>query len=69
MKFIIVRMLGVIVGCVLSTIATGVYAEQADKHFHPKGNEPSKHTIKILEQARAALPFDDTRHPSLQRCQ
>ena len=31
------------------------------KHFHPKGKPPSEHTIKVLEQARAALPFDDTR--------
>jgi len=30
-------------------------------HFHPKGKPPSKHTLKILEEARASLPFADTR--------
>ena len=30
-------------------------------HFHPKGKAPSEHTIRILEAAKATLPFDDTR--------
>ena len=30
-------------------------------HFHLKGKPPSEHTIKVLEQARAALPFGDKR--------
>ena len=30
-------------------------------HFHPKGKPPSKHTIKVLEASRAALPFADKR--------
>jgi len=30
-------------------------------HFHPKGKAPSKHTIEVLRQARATLPFADTR--------
>ena len=33
----------------------------AEGHFNPKGKPPSEHTKKILEQARASLPFDDTR--------
>ena len=40
-------------------IATVAWAEQ--EHFHPKGKAPSEHTLKVLEQARAALPFADTR--------
>ena len=30
-------------------------------HFHPKGKAPSRHTLEVLEQARAGLPFADTR--------
>jgi len=30
-------------------------------HFHPKGKAPSKYTIELLKQARATLPFADTR--------
>ncbi len=30
-------------------------------HFHPKGKAPSAHTLKVLEDAKAALPFGDTR--------
>ena len=36
-------------------------ASAEEKHFHPKGKLPSKHTIAKLEQARAALPFADKR--------
>lgn len=28
-------------------------------HFHPKGKAPSVHTVRVLEEARAALPFSD----------
>jgi alkyl sulfatase BDS1-like metallo-beta-lactamase superfamily hydrolase len=28
-------------------------------HFHPKGKAPSEHTVRVLEEARAALPFSD----------
>lgn len=31
------------------------------KHFHPKGKMPSEHTIKLLKDARASLPFSDKR--------
>lgn len=34
---------------------------EAVGHFHPKGKPPSEHTKKILEQARAELPFADKR--------
>ena len=30
-------------------------------HFHPKGKAPSKFTLDALQQARAGLPFGDTR--------
>ncbi len=30
-------------------------------HFHPKGKAPSSFTLDILDQARTALPFSDTR--------
>ncbi len=30
-------------------------------HFHPKGKAPSKFTLDALKQARAGLPFGDTR--------
>jgi alkyl sulfatase BDS1-like metallo-beta-lactamase superfamily hydrolase len=30
-------------------------------HFHPKGKAPSPHTIRALEEAKATLPFADTR--------
>ncbi len=36
-------------------------ASAEQKHFHPKGKPPSKHTIAKLKQARATLPFADKR--------
>jgi alkyl sulfatase BDS1-like metallo-beta-lactamase superfamily hydrolase len=30
-------------------------------HFHPKGKAPSPHTVRVLEEAKATLPFADTR--------
>lgn len=32
-----------------------------DAHFHPKGKAPSEHTMRVIEAAKATLPFDDTR--------
>jgi alkyl sulfatase BDS1-like metallo-beta-lactamase superfamily hydrolase len=53
------------IGCFL---ASGVYAnatsqnvKHAEDHYHPKGKAPSEHTIKILEAAKAELPFSDKR--------
>ncbi len=31
------------------------------EHFHPKGKPPSKHTIEIIEKARATMNFADKR--------
>jgi len=36
-------------------------AAPLDGHFHPLGKAPSKYTVEILEQAKAKLPFADTR--------
>jgi alkyl sulfatase BDS1-like metallo-beta-lactamase superfamily hydrolase len=36
-------------------------AAQLPGHFHPKGKAPSKFTIDVLQKAKAALPFADTR--------
>ena len=30
-------------------------------HFHPKGKAPSPHTIRVIDDAKATLPFADTR--------
>jgi alkyl sulfatase BDS1-like metallo-beta-lactamase superfamily hydrolase len=38
-------------------VATSASAQQ--EHFHPKGKPPSAHTLKVLKQARATLPFSD----------
>jgi len=44
----------------IALLSTAVTAAETG-HFHPKGKLPSKHTIKILEEARSRLPFSDTR--------
>ncbi|WP_171188493.1 alkyl/aryl-sulfatase [Ruegeria sp. HKCCC2117] len=36
-------------------------ATPAEGHFHPRGKAPTEHTLKILANAREALPFSDTR--------
>jgi alkyl sulfatase BDS1-like metallo-beta-lactamase superfamily hydrolase len=56
MKRLLIFFLTLTIGCFL---LNGVYAQ--DGHFHPKGKQPSKHTLKILEAAKADLPFSDTR--------
>lgn len=42
-------------------------AAPAEGHFHPQGKAPSEHTLKILRQARGALPFSDQRDFEEQR--
>ena len=32
-----------------------------NEHFHPKGKPPSEHTLKVLNEARESMPFEDTR--------
>lgn len=41
--------------------ATSQNVKHAEDHYHPKGKAPTEHTLKILEAAKADLPFDDTR--------
>ena len=36
-------------------------ASAQTEHFHPKGKPPSEHTVKVLSDTRATLPFSDTR--------
>ena len=36
-------------------------ADGETDHFHPKGKPPSEHTKRVLEEARATLPFSDKR--------
>lgn len=40
---------------------TSTSPDIAEDHFHPKGKPPSEHTIKVLKEARAGLPFADKR--------
>jgi len=42
-------------------VARAQGAAPAEGHFHPKGKAPSEHTLRVLEEARQALPFNDTR--------
>ena len=37
------------------------YASSVDDHFHPKGKQPSEHTLAVIKAARESMPFDDTR--------
>ena len=34
-------------------------AAPLEGHFHPKGKAPSVHTVRVLKEARATLPFSD----------
>ncbi len=36
-------------------------AAPAEGHFHPQGKAPSQHTLEILNNAKATLPFADQR--------
>ena len=61
------------VGRVLATVsicgltvfgASSVFAQatpDATKHFHPKGQPPSKYTIELQNGLRKTLPFEDKR--------
>jgi alkyl sulfatase BDS1-like metallo-beta-lactamase superfamily hydrolase len=42
-------------------VVTAGSASAQTEHFHPKGKPPSEHTLKVLSDARATLPFSDTR--------
>lgn len=52
-------------GAILGETVRPAFAQEpppvAPDHFHPRGKAPSVHTKAVLDAARAALPFDDTR--------
>jgi alkyl sulfatase BDS1-like metallo-beta-lactamase superfamily hydrolase len=50
----------------MAVIAAGGAGGEIEKvdpsvHFHPDGKPPSEHTLKVLQEARDSMPFDDTR--------
>ena len=45
--------------CLLALLGCGEETPEALKHFHPKGKEPSAHTIAKQNALRESLPFDD----------
>lgn len=51
------------IGGSLAVEGTAVHAQEAPLagHFHPKGKAPSPHTIRVINEAKATLPFADTR--------
>jgi alkyl sulfatase BDS1-like metallo-beta-lactamase superfamily hydrolase len=50
-----------VAGLASEPAAAAAPAAPADGHFHPKGKAPSEHTLKVLREARARLPFGDER--------
>ncbi len=57
----VIAMAGLAVAACSPSDDTSTSPGIAQDHFHPKGKPPSEHTIKVLEQARATLPFADKR--------
>jgi alkyl sulfatase BDS1-like metallo-beta-lactamase superfamily hydrolase len=49
-----------IMAIALSCLWAGAALAQTE-HFHPKGKPPSEHTLKVLKESSAGLPFSDTR--------
>jgi len=49
------------INVLIATFFATIVAAENLKHFHPKGKLPSEHTLKVLREARATLPFSDTR--------
>ena len=43
-----------------SAVPVDTFAVEVN-HYHPKGKSPSKHTIAVIEKARASMPFSDKR--------
>ena len=53
-------------GLSLAVFAAGGAGGEIEKvdpneHFHPKGKPPSEHTLKVLQNSRDSMPFEDTR--------
>jgi len=51
----------IIFGACSDPTETNVEVALASDHFHPKGKVPSEYTLKVFEEAKANLPFSDTR--------
>jgi alkyl sulfatase BDS1-like metallo-beta-lactamase superfamily hydrolase len=49
------------INVLITTFFAPIVAAEKLKHFHPKGKPPSEHTLKVLREARATLPFSDRR--------
>lgn len=56
---ILIFLLPVLVQAAGGGSSTLPYAETPDEHFHPKGNPPSEHTLRIISEARETMPFSD----------
>ena len=65
-----IRQVFVLAAVTMMTCSVAVAAGGADAntdkvdpsvHFHPEGKPPSEHTLRILNEARESMPFDDTR--------
>jgi linear primary-alkylsulfatase len=44
-----------------ASVVRGQQMDPLQGHFHPSGKAPSKFTLEVLKQAKASLPFADTR--------
>ena len=54
------RIFAFVVAFVLGTMTTAVTADP-NEHFDPLGKPPSDHTLKVIAEDAADLPFDDVR--------
>ncbi len=57
----VIAMAGLAVAACSPSDDTSTSPGIAQDHFHPKGKPASEHTIKVLKEARATLPFADKR--------
>ena len=48
---------GLILGVLL--VVSGAWGQASNRHFHPKGQPPSEHTLALQEKLRETLPFAD----------
>ena len=62
-KALVAGAAGLVAVAVFAAGGAGGDIEKVDPsvHFHPKGKPPSEHTLKILNEARETMPFEDTR--------
>ncbi|MBK0398468.1 MBL fold metallo-hydrolase [Limibaculum sp. M0105] len=53
--------LAILTGAALALAHSPAVSQEAGSHFDPKGKMPSPQTVKIIEQLRGSLPFEDER--------